>query len=134
MRIDRIAAHALHAPGISAEKDADLVVRPVALMDADFLPAALREIDQLVRRETIGLFEQRAEPSAQRAARDIGAPESILHNWVVGAANFERSFAGANMKTGLAREIGLKNKLSEKLQFGLCGMRTHKARNGSYSL
>ena len=44
--VERFALHALHAPGIAAEQQADFVVRTVALVNAHFLPLAARKVDQ----------------------------------------------------------------------------------------
>ena len=49
LRLERFAGHALHASRIAPEQQADFVVRPVALVDADFLALALRKIHQFAR-------------------------------------------------------------------------------------
>ena len=87
---ERLSLHALHAARIAAEQQADLVVRPVALVDADLLPFAFGQIHQFGRRsQSESVFEQRTNPAAQRAPRNIGKTEGILDYRIIGTADFE---------------------------------------------
>ena len=95
-------------------------------MDANFLPLAPRKVDQLGgNRQAAGLFQQRPQPAAQRAARHVGASEGVLDHRVVGAADFERSLAGADVQACLAVQIAFQNQLADELQFCLGCVRAH---------
>ncbi len=63
--------------------------------------------------------------AAQRAAGDVGAAVRILHDRVIGAADFERAFARADVQTGLAVHFAFEDQLADQFQFGLCGVRAH---------
>ena len=57
------------------------------------------------------MFEQRAQAAAQGTAGNIGAPEGILNDRIVGAADIERAFAGADVQTGLAEQFAFEDNL-----------------------
>ena len=126
LALERLAGTAIHAARIAAEQEADLVVRTVALVNANFLALALRQVDQLGGNgQSARLFEQRAELAAQRTAGNIRAPERILDDGIVGAADFERAFARADVQSGFAVQLAFEDQLADQFQFGLRGMRTH---------
>ena len=113
-------------PGLRPNRYADVVVRPVALMDAHFLALAFGKINQLGRnRQPRRLLQQRPQLAAQRAARDVRQSKGILDHRIIGAANFERSFPGADVQPGLAGDVSLEDQFSDQLQFGLRCVRTH---------
>ena len=90
VRLKRLARHALQASWIASEQQADFVVRPVALVNADFLAFALRKINQFVGHCHTGrLLQQRSQFASQRTAWNIGQSEGILNDGVVGAADFK---------------------------------------------
>ena len=112
---ERLAGDALHAAGIAAEQQADFVVGTVALVDADFLSFALRKVDQFGRHgQPGGLLQQRAELAAQRAARNVRPAEGVLDDGIIGAADFERAFAGADVQAGLAIQVAFENQFSNE--------------------
>ena len=114
----RLPCHPLHAARIAAEQDADFVVRTVALVNADFLPFALRKIHQFGRNREAGrLLEQRPQPAAQRTAGDVGQAKRVLHDRIVGAADFERTFARADVQPGFASDLAFEDQLADQFQF-----------------
>ena len=126
VRFQRLAGHPIHAARTAPEQQANVVVRPVALVNADFLAFALRKIHQLGRnRQAGGLLQQRAKLPPQRAAGNIGQAEGVLHDRIIRAADFERAFAGADVQTGLAGDVSFENQFSDQLQFRLRCVRTH---------
>jgi hypothetical protein len=75
-------------------------------VDAHFLAFALGQINQFAGDgEAHGLFEKRAQAAAQRTAGDVRDAESVFDDGIIGAADFERAFAGANVQTGLAVDL-----------------------------
>ena len=45
--------------------------------------------------------------AAQRAARDVGQAEGVLDHRIIGAADFERALAGADVQSGLAVQVAV---------------------------
>ena len=85
--LERLAGDSVDPAGVAAEQEADLVIRPVTLVNPHLLAPPLRHIDKFGRnRESHRLFQQRAEPAAERTARDVRASEGILHDGIVGPA------------------------------------------------
>ena len=124
--VERFALHALHAPGIAAEQQADFVVGTVALVNAHFLALAARKVDQLAgHRQSAGLLEQRADLAAQRTARHVRPAEGILDHGIVGTADLERALAGADVQAGFAEHFAFENQLPDQFQLGLGGMCAH---------
>ena len=124
--VDVATAHFLHAARAAAEQDADFVVRPVALVDANLLAFALRNKDQFGRYGRSGsLLEQRANPSAQSAAGDVGAAVGVLYYRVIRAADFQRAFARPDVQARFAVHLAFEDQLSDQLQFRLCSMGAH---------
>src|SRR5579884_3555928 len=129
--LERLAGSAFHAAGAASEQEADFVVGAVALMNANFLAASARQVHQLGRHcEAERLFQQRAQASAQGAAGNIGEPEGILDDGIVGPADLEGAFAGADMQAGAAFQLSFENQLSDQFQFGLFRVRTHGVGQG----
>ncbi len=117
---------AIHAARAAPEQQTNFVVRPIALVNAHFLPFALGKIHQFGgHRQAGGLLQQRANLPPQRAARDVGQAEGVFHHRIIRAADFERALAGADVQSGLARQIAFQNQFSNQLQFRLRCVRTH---------
>ena len=124
----RLAGDALHASGVAAEQQADVIVGPVALVDPHFLALAPRKIDQLRGHRRAGeLLEQRADLAAQRTARDVRAAGGVLYDRVVRAADLERSFARADVQSGFAMQLAFEDQLANQFQFRLRGVRAHSS-------
>jgi hypothetical protein len=129
-----IALDAVHAAGIAAEQEADGVVDAVALVDADFLAAAAGEVDHLLRgSKAEGVFEEGAEAAAEGGTGDDGASEGILDDGVIGAADFERAFAGADVEAGEADERGVEDEFASEANFGNVGRGAHGIPGGGAS-
>ena len=113
--VQRFALHAVHSAGVAPKQNADLIIRAIALVDAHLLPAPFRKIDQLGGdREAGSLLEQRAQPPAQRATRNIRAAKRILNHGIVRTADLERSFAGADVQPGFAVKLSFEEQLSNQ--------------------
>ncbi len=95
-------------------------------MDSHFLAAALRKKHQLRRRgHAERVLQQRAHLAAQRAARNIRQAEGVLDDRIIGAANFERAFAGSDVQAGFAVQVARQNQFPDELQFGLSSVCAH---------
>ncbi len=53
----------------------------------------------------VRLLEQRADAAAQRTAGNIRTAEGIFDDGVIGAADFERAFARADVQAGFAVQV-----------------------------
>ena len=124
--IEIAAADLFHAAGAAAEEDADFVVRPVRLVDADFLAFALGQVDEFGGDGGAGgLFEERADASAQGAAGDVGAAVGVFDDGVIGAADFEGAFASSDVETGFAMQLAFEDQLADQFEFRLWGVSAH---------
>jgi len=116
----------LRAARAAAEQDADFVVRPVALMNANFLALAFRNVDEFGGHgHAGGLFQQGPDTAAQRAAGHIGTPLCILDDGIIRTADFQRAFARADMEAALAKHFAFEDQLTDQLQFRLCCVSAH---------
>jgi hypothetical protein len=85
-----------------------------SLVDADLLPLALREIDELAgNRQPEGLLEQRAHLAAQGTAWHVGTPESVLDHGIVRPADLQRTLARAHVQARFAVEFAFQNQLAD---------------------
>ncbi len=110
----------------ATEEDADFVIGPVTLVDANLLAFALRDVDQLRGDgHASGLLEQRAQAAAKRAAGDVGPAVGVLYDRIIGAADFEGAFARSDVETGLAVHLAFENQLADQFEFCLCCMSAH---------
>src|SRR5690349_7918156 len=97
-------------------------------MNAHFLPFAARKIDQLGRRGGAReLLEQRTDLAAERASGNVRMSGSVFDYRIVGAADFERALAGANVQSGLTMQFALQNQLADQFQFRLRSVSAHSS-------
>ena len=111
---------------MAAEQQANLVVRTVTLVYADLDALAPGKVSELGGNGVAGgLLQQGTQASTERTAGDVRTAKGVFDDRIVGAADFERAFAGANVEAGFAVQLGVDDQLAQKLQFSLRGMRTH---------
>jgi hypothetical protein len=96
--LDIIPAGFLHAARAAAEEETNFVIGTVALVNPYFLPLPFGKEDEFRRHgQAGGLLEQRPDTAAERTAGDVGTAEGILNDGVIGAADFERALACADV-------------------------------------
>jgi hypothetical protein len=71
------------------------------------------------------MFQQAAQPAAERRAGHDGTAEGVFNDRIVGAADFERAFAGADVEAGEADERSVDDQLAGEADFGDLGRRAH---------
>ena len=85
-------------------------------MNADFLAFAFGQIHQFGGGgQAERVFEQRTDAAAQRTAGDVGQAEGVLDDRIIGAADFERALAGADVQAGFAVQVARQNQLAHQL-------------------
>ena len=84
--------------------------------------AAARKIDHFFGRgEAEGMFQQAAQATAERGAGHDRTAEGVFDYRIIGAANFQRAFAGANVQAGETQERGIDDQFAGEADFGDLG-------------